>query len=87
MRGSNYHNLEYRKSSKGFLFKVPTRPGDNMGANTTLDHGAINPPKSTPAVCMISKEIKSGEALKIEAGKEEKKSTTTKIRSKCGTII
>ena len=48
MRGSNYHNLEYRKSSKGFLFKVPKRPGDNMGANTPLDHGAISTPKSTP---------------------------------------
>ena len=29
MRGSNYHNLEHRKSSKGFLFKVPKKPGDN----------------------------------------------------------
>ena len=48
MRGSNYHNLEYRKGPKGFLFKVPTRPGDIIVANTPLDHGAISTPKSTP---------------------------------------
>ena len=48
MRGSNYHNLEYRKGPKGFLFKVPTRPGDNIGANTPLDPGTISTPKSTP---------------------------------------
>ena len=48
MRGSNYHNLKYRKGPKGFLFQVPSRPGENMGANTPLDHGAISTPKSTP---------------------------------------
>jgi len=48
MRGSNYHNLKYRKGPKGFLFKVPTRPGDIIVANTPLDHGAISTPKSTP---------------------------------------
>jgi len=48
MRGSNYHNLEYRKGPKGFLFKVPTRPGDIIPTNTTLDHGAMSTPKTTP---------------------------------------
>ena len=48
MRGSNYHNLEYRKGPKGFLFKVPTRPGENIGANTPLDPGAMSTPKTTP---------------------------------------
>jgi len=48
MRGSNYHNLEYRKGPKGFLFKVPTRPGDIIGANTPLDPGAMSTLKITP---------------------------------------
>jgi len=48
MRGSNYHNLEYRKGPKGFLFKIPTRPGDNIGTSTPLDPGAISTLKSTP---------------------------------------
>ena len=48
MRGSNYHNLKYRKGPKGFLFKVPTRPGDIIVDSTTLDPGAISTLKSTP---------------------------------------
>jgi hypothetical protein len=48
MRGSNYHNLEYRKGPKGFLFKVPTRPGDIIVDSTSLNHGAISTLKSTP---------------------------------------
>jgi len=48
MRGSNYHNLEYRKGPKGFLFKVPTRPGDIIPTNTPLDPGAMSTPKTTP---------------------------------------
>ena len=64
MRGSNYHNLEYRKGPKGFLFKIPTRPGDNIGANTPLDPGAISTLKSTPRK---SKVINRGATHKGEA--------------------
>jgi len=64
MRGSNYHNLEYRKGPKGFLFKIPTRPGDNIGANTPLDPGAISTPKSTPR---SSKVVNRGATHKGEA--------------------
>ena len=48
MRGSNYHNLEYRKGPKGFLFKVPQRPGDIIPDNTIANHGAIRGPGITP---------------------------------------
>ena len=64
MRGSNYHNLEYRKGPKGFLFKIPTRPGDNIGANTPLDPGAISTLKPTPRK---SKVINRGATHKGEA--------------------
>jgi len=64
MRGSNYHNLEYRKGPKGFLFKVPTRPGDIIVDSTTVNHGAISTPGITPR---SSKVINRGATHRGEA--------------------
>ena len=47
MRGSNYHNLEYRKGPNGFLFKVPVRHGDTM-VNYTPGPKVLSIPKITP---------------------------------------